>query len=114
MEDWQIVLLVGLVLIAIVAFLHVRAAKAAAKAAVPAVKAGSLVGAAQSLGNGLGIGTVVNTAVGVEHLAQGTFNTVNNAVTSTLKHIPIAGSVLAIPTQVAGKVVNGVLGALGF
>ena len=115
MSDTWLIVLIATVIFAIMFLVYrSRKAAAAALAVVPAAHANSLVGATQSVANGLGVGSLVGTAVGVEHTAQGAFNTVNNAVTNTLAHIPIAGSILKQPTKIAGQIVNGTLGFLGF
>jgi len=59
-------------------------------------------------------GTAANIASKASAIPMRTTLAVNNAVTKSLEHIPVAGKALALPSKVVGNVTSKVTSFLGF
>ena len=103
MEPWHIILLI--VAVVLVGWIWFRNRKLVAT---------STAVNKNLLGSIPGYGQAVKVLSLVEKPAAKIFNTVDNTVTSALQHVPIIGNVLAMPTKIAGTVVNDTLHFLGF
>jgi hypothetical protein len=60
------------------------------------------------------VGMAVSLTAPVVRPAEKVYNTINNGIENGLKHIPIAGDVLALPFKASGAIVNSTLHFLGF
>ena len=105
MSPWQIVALIGMLLILI--FIFVKHQKSLATP-VSAVAVNNTIGG-QLARNVPVVGTVLKVAGAVERPVQGALDSINGGVSSVLKHVPIVGGIAASINSGVGHAVDSVL-----
>jgi hypothetical protein len=105
MKPWQIVALIGMLLVLI--FIFFKHHKSLATP-VSAVAVNNTIGG-QLARNVPVVGTVLKVASSIEQPVQGVLDKVNGGVSSVLKHVPIIGGVAASINTGVGHAVDSVL-----